>query len=76
MLTRRINYAVFSILTIALFLKTCEVKGAKAKSSNGVFQKCGDDARHFLVWFCGDSTFKFPFSFQRIYCKEFVMSFR
>lgn len=36
----------------------------KAEGSNGVIQRCGQDAVNFLRWFCIEPTFKFPFPFH------------
>lgn len=37
---------------------------AGAERSNGVIQRCGQDALNFLRWVCNDPTFKFPFPYH------------
>lgn len=68
MLTGRITIAGFAISTIALLLMTYGIQDTEASNMpNGLLQKCGNDARDFLRWFCHDPTFQFPFPFHRIY---------
>ncbi|XP_039265270.2 uncharacterized protein LOC120340935 [Styela clava] len=59
------SYAFASV--VFLVLLSSQVDKTHAGVSNGVMQRCGNNAREFLRWFCMDSSFDFPFPFNRVY---------
>ena len=64
------NLSVFSLLMICITLSAM-TSFVSASRSNGLIQRCGNDARNFLRWFCMDPTFDFPFPHHRLLGKYF-----